>query len=49
MDRQMHGWVDRWIDRHILGWKDVQIEREIIGYIDVRSITAWILVCFSWQ
>ena len=28
MDRQMHGWVDRWIDRHILGWKDVQIERE---------------------
>ena len=45
----MHGWVDRWIDRHILGWKDVQIEREIIGYIDVRSITAWILVCFSWQ
>ena len=21
-------------------------EREIIGYIDVRSIRAWILVCF---
>ena len=28
MDRQMHGWVDRWIDRYIFVWVDVRIERE---------------------